>query len=154
MISPDTLDALIARLEKAEGPDREIDILLTELLISPSEAELHRIYSLEAYRFTHSVDASLALAERVLPGWTWRVASCSVSDDAWVCPDFNHPELGKQFHEMFDGAFEGRDPAEAIYEATDVDQRPPGRPALALVKSTLRGLTILRALSNQSGGER
>lgn len=89
-----------------------------------------------------SIDDALGLVERVLPGWLWRLSSCSVSDDAWVCPDFNHPTFGADFQTRFNGAFGGRDPADAIIEITDVDRRPAGQPALALVQSALLGLSL------------
>ena len=97
-------------------------------------------------RYTSSIDAALGLVERLLPGWMWRLASCSVSDDAWVCPDFNHPVHGAAFKAMFDNAYGGRDPAEVIIEATDVDRRPAGQPALALIEAMLLGLALLTPL--------
>jgi len=71
---------LIDRLSKLDGPDREVD------------AEIDRAFGLnvdigaltgpwtdypkpghyrETSRYTASVDAAIALAERGLPGWTW-----------------------------------------------------------------------------------
>lgn len=36
-----------------------------------------------------------------LPGWLWRVMSCSVSDDARVTPDFNDPVHGERLRAEF-----------------------------------------------------
>lgn len=94
--------------------------------------------------FTRSLDAAVALVEQVLPGWTWRVASCHVSDDAWVIPDFNHPVHGERLMREY-GQVEG-DPAAYWQEITDVDLRPSGRPAIALC------LALLRAKEQETRG--
>lgn len=58
------LEALLARVEKATGPDREIDHEFDYLLWHPVQA-LHNPDSAPA--FTASIDAALALVEKVLP---------------------------------------------------------------------------------------
>ncbi|MDP9590634.1 UNVERIFIED_ORG: hypothetical protein J2W19_003198 [Shinella zoogloeoides] len=72
------LSSLIARLEKAEGPDRELDARICwalclepwagteEILLSHFSAG-SRI-DRETPAFTSSIDAAVSLAERVLPG--------------------------------------------------------------------------------------
>lgn len=50
---------------------------------------------------TTSVDEAIKMVQQVLPGWFWRVASCSVSDDAWVSPDANHPMMGEYLQEKY-----------------------------------------------------
>lgn len=63
---------LLERVLKLTGPDREVDRLLTEVLNYPN---VYRNddgtipFTAECARFTSSVDAALALVERVLPGW-------------------------------------------------------------------------------------
>ena len=161
MISPHRareaeIGELLARVEAAAGPDRELDSSIA--LLCGWTHEVNHAEDYECWRnpdgkacylprYTASIDAALALVERVLPGWMWRVATCSVSDDAWVCPDFNHPTHGAEFQARFNDAFDGRDPAEVIIEATDVDRRPSGQPALAVLQSLLLAMTILRTLS-------
>lgn len=92
------LKALLERVEKAEGPDREIDAELHVALVKPEQrADDLRYFrvpsanmdhmemcapgtywlkersgaSLQtAPKYTTSIDAALSLVERVLPGWT------------------------------------------------------------------------------------
>ncbi len=84
---------------------------------------------------TASIDMAVRMVNEVLPGWFWRVATCCVSDDAWVGPDYNDPahreRLLREFPQI--GIEEWTD-------ITDIDLRPPGRPALALTLSVLKAL--------------
>lgn len=57
---------LIAKLEALDGPDREVDLELTTKFFGGREADLHRAYGLHCYDFTSSLDAAIALVERVL----------------------------------------------------------------------------------------
>ncbi|PRD42065.1 hypothetical protein C5748_18075 [Phyllobacterium phragmitis] len=59
---------LIAKLEAATGPDKDIDLAIVRTFISDGEAHLHEKYDLDSYRLTESIDAAIALAERLLPG--------------------------------------------------------------------------------------
>lgn len=156
---------LLSRLQGLTAPDREVDALIalhvglpqeffgpdfgTDRVDGPSCFEDHdswagggRTYT--APYFTSSLDATVALCERVLPGWTWRVATCHVSDDAWVIPDFTHPIHGDRLMREF-GQVEG-DPTAYWQEITDVDLRPSGRPAIALL------IAILTALEARENG--
>lgn len=119
---------LIATLEGLTSPRREVDEAM----------RIHFKYPPKPWNYTASLDATVALCERVLPGWTWRVATCHVSDDAWVIPDFNHPIHGERLMREF-GQVEG-DPTTYWQEITDVDLRPSGRPAIALLIALLRAL--------------
>lgn len=85
-------------------------------------------------RVTGQLDVARALLFSVFPGWSYRVAECSVSDDAWVIPDFNHPEHGERLQHLFPIECQ-RDPLE--WFGNDIDLRPPGRPAAALCISML-----------------
>ena len=75
---PMTLHDLLARVESATGMDREIDAQVHEALIGPVEVDDDGDRFLLAPRggfaplefYTASVDATIALQERVLPGWT------------------------------------------------------------------------------------
>lgn len=69
------LEDLLGRLEAAEGADRELDLALT-LLGFPDTTEddwlkdeLERRAFGNQWKVTASIDASMALVERVLPGW-------------------------------------------------------------------------------------
>lgn len=91
---PMTLHDLLARVESATGADREIDAQVEALLRhKPGYDESHFIYRnfptwewrsdgaveagaiWDAQRYTASVDATIALQERVLPGWKWKLVS-------------------------------------------------------------------------------
>ena len=127
---------LISRLEQASGGDRELDILIGNLFppkkIQSDGSWFERDDFARYPKVTFSVAAALSLAERVLPGWSWRVASCCVSDDAWVEPDYNCPIHGERLKMEFP---EGRID---WVDLTDVDLRPSGRPAIALCIAILR----------------
>jgi hypothetical protein len=56
------LQELLARVEKAEGPDRELEVRLHSI-----DPACGRIPVSQTY-YTASLDAALALVERVLPG--------------------------------------------------------------------------------------
>ena len=73
-----TLTDLFARVEAATGPDRELDgALWRKLIFDPQLARPGNDWTLtpnlgrKKPRYTASIDAALALAERVLPGWAW-----------------------------------------------------------------------------------
>jgi hypothetical protein len=129
MSEPKPVRALIERLEKLTGPDREVDLMIAQVVLGRS---------IGVARFTASIDAAVALVERVLPGWGYRVAKCSVSDDAWVFPDFNCPVHGERLRREFrqDVDWTG---------ITDVDLRPSGREPIALILSMLFALEALHA---------
>ncbi len=61
----DDVEGLIERLEKATGPDRELDHALDA--VSPA-------YTGRLAYYTRSIDAALALTERLLPGSWWLMA--------------------------------------------------------------------------------
>lgn len=89
------LNELLERVRSATGPDREIDVALLHLWEPSHEAlcSYDQRYQTELRdgvfsvwktdggysasvpfpRFTASVDAALALCERVLPGWKWNI---------------------------------------------------------------------------------
>lgn len=68
-MNAETLADLIARVEKLEGPDRVADKWLAALY-GPSGGP-------RAPYYTASLDAALALVERVLPDWRWSLFSWS-----------------------------------------------------------------------------
>jgi hypothetical protein len=147
------LNELLERVKAATGPDREIDGDLAEAF-DDAPSHLPRVTDVgrswlwaefvepdswetwEAPEYTASIDAALALVERVVPGWCWRIGTCHVSDDAWVAPDWNDPahsarlraELGEPvFGTLFD-------------QGADVDRRPPGNLPLAILEALLMAL--------------
>ena len=133
---------LLERVTKARGPDAGIDAEIHNRF-PPSWLRLRgRNRKENIGQYTASVDVALAFHNQQLPGWLYQIGSCSVSDDARVCPDFNHPVYGATFQAKFNDAFGGRDPAEVIMEATDVARNPPGYLALTLLEATLRGMIL------------
>jgi hypothetical protein len=171
------LSDIIERLEKAEAGSRELDALiwchfaavkyqscnepygggpLTQVVftIPPKRARMvtgkghgsNPMYQ-HAEPVTTSVDAAISLAEKVLPGWAWKLGTCCVSDDAWVTPDFNSPVHGERLKREFPNLVAG-----SVFDTgVDIDLRPSGRPAIALCIAIL---TALKAKAQQQeGGE-
>lgn len=60
--------SLIERLEAAEGGSRDLDFEMHQAFPPKSLDD-----ALASGRVTTSLDAALALAERVLPGWVWQL---------------------------------------------------------------------------------
>lgn len=143
----DRLSALLERVIAATGPDASIDTEIHKLFPPAWLRKRGRNRVENIPQYTASVDTAIALVSSQLPGWIWRLCTCSVSDDAWVCPDFNHPVYGQEFQARFNNAFDGRDPAEVIMEATDVARHPSGFVALALVEATLRGIKFAASVA-------
>lgn len=142
---------LIARLEAATEGSRELDgdiWLATDPeaaqgVMTSGVAFGDRTWSAEddrkmcldrlrrnAPRFTTSLDAAVTL---VPPGFAWKVGTCHVSDDAWVVPDLNCPVHGQRLRKQFEPLQRG-----SIWDmGIDIDQRPAGRPAIALCIAAL-----------------
>lgn len=92
---------LLARVEKAEGPDREIDADVVMALERPDNGafwawrgmqpkgvqdralvDVQREYALRrSPACSASIDAALALVERVLPEWKWSLSQRDASED-------------------------------------------------------------------------
>lgn len=85
------LQDLLERVERARGPDRELDVAIAERLYpeicTPSRRGSHHDEPVWQTRdglvrcecYTASVDAALALIEKVLPGLWWNVGICSAN---------------------------------------------------------------------------
>ena len=77
------LQALLERVEKAEGPDRELDDAIDKwkldtLLTRDTSAR----FALICPPYTASIDAAVALVEKMLPGWKWCVQR-EIHPDNW-----------------------------------------------------------------------
>jgi hypothetical protein len=160
------LRELLARVESAAGPDRELDYAIHDIQMGGwlQEHGYERSKDGDGYvtdtppvegtsrccgpeEFTSSIDAAVALCERVLPGWWWKVGTCCVSDDACVAPDYNSPEHGERLKREFPLPAERYPETNArgstsltwgpFDEGFDIDRRPPGNVALALCQAIL-----------------
>ena len=127
---------LIQELRALEGNDnvkrKTLEMVMVSVLLDHEKVESWN----RAFPFGPIITDLSRVRElflRAFPGWCYRVAECSVSDDAWAVPDFNHPEHGAELQKRYPEAL--RDPVE--WFGTDVDLRPAGNPALALCISML-----------------
>lgn len=99
------LEGLLERVEKAEGPDRELDALIEVATFKTISTDDDLIYAKPVHRddncakgtfwrksrsgaslhtapeYTDSIDGAVALVERCLPGWIWDASSTGT---AWV----------------------------------------------------------------------
>lgn len=86
--------ALVDLLSKLDGPSGELDREICKHLglLSGMTCE----YNHWPLRVTSSVDAAIALAERVLPGWGWQVDKCGAvlrSGHALFSTDHSTPAI-------------------------------------------------------------
>jgi hypothetical protein len=130
-------DQLICELERSNGSP-ELDAAM-QAFLEPQIVE----NGWPAAQCTTNLVEAISMVKRVYPGWSWRVAECSVSDDAWLMPDFNCPEHGARLRSQL---------CEATDWAgiTDVDLRPSGRNAVALCISMLKAWKALHDGSHQA----
>lgn len=90
-------------------------------------------------KFTESRDAISELIERVLPGWAYKMGTCCVSDDAWLCPDLNDPVHGPRLMQQFGPITQG-----GVFDCGfDIDRRPSGNMALAMCEAFCRAMAAV-----------
>ncbi len=91
---------------------------------------------LPRYTSTKRIDAIIGLIREKLPGWIWKACECCVSDDAWLCPDWNSPEHGERMRrELGEPRLD-----HWTNHGIDVERRPSGNPALALCEAFCRAM--------------
>lgn len=111
------LQALLDKVEAGESPWIEPDDL--RMCFVPPRLMMRA--------YMGDLNAAVALINAMLPGWWWSIGTCKVSDDARVSPEGEASvRNGKEWSEI-----------------TDVDLRPPGNPARALLMSGLIALIEL-----------
>ena len=132
-----TLTSLRERVEKATGPDREIDVEIFFELDWTGQGDART-----APEYTSSIDAVVALIERELPGWAWKEGTCCVSDDAWLAPDFNSPDHGDRLRQEL--SYAKIEAGDILDVGIDIDRRPSGNPALALLLAFLKAKLVER----------
>jgi hypothetical protein len=145
------LQDLLKRVEEATGADRELDAAVACAFVfkdlrpackgDHGDDEFWRgnIYVdtgfLMADFFTRSIDANLALVEKMLPGWWATCGVCDLTGHASIGPDYNGPH-GERLHREF--------PADRFDDGIHVDLGPKGggndRAARAIVACILRAL--------------
>jgi hypothetical protein len=76
---PDEWAGLIERLEAAEAGSRELDRAVWSALEFDHDGEPTKCPA-----YTTSLDAALALAERVLPGWGFVLSTGAAGQPAWA----------------------------------------------------------------------
>lgn len=94
-----TLQKLIALLEGAEGPSPRLDNEICEALMGWPGKEWRSIDYMKTFGLavTSSVDAAIALAEKVLPGW--RNSSIKTSEGEYAGYVWERQEaFGGDFH--------------------------------------------------------
>jgi hypothetical protein len=146
---------LLAKVKVAHSPDDEIDRALWFLVMGLRDVGGRRGQKPDGTRvrtptyfpfYTASVDASLGAVRKLLPGWMWKVGTCHVSDDAWLCPNFNDPVHGERLRAELDyanlehgGLWDG---------GVDIARVPAGQPALAVCEALLTALSTPSPPSN------
>lgn len=105
------IEALIERMEKLDGPDREVDAWIgyhTNLVVDEmswrekidrfgiehavkSATSHQNVWSSALPAYSASLDAVIALVEKVLPGWYWRVGRTSLFPNGWAYISRTHP---------------------------------------------------------------
>lgn len=128
---------IIDRLEKATGPNYDIECAIHQICAGDLSS-----VDMVPPNYTASIDTAAGLVGKMLPGWGWRVATCCVSDDAFVFADFNSQEHGKRLLATIPNYIDDQEWS----DYTDIDQRPPGRVAIALLRSTFKALSAIERL--------
>lgn len=112
---------LAERLEKATGPDRELDYrILMGVHKTDGRGYLWDPHGAD-HRFTSSIDATVALIHEQLPGWWWKTGLCYLSGDATLGPDYNDPLHSERLFRQFPQRETRED---SFPEDFDVDLRP------------------------------
>lgn len=118
--------AMACRTESQEGGAAAARADMTRCLAG--------LLSLQPY--TASIDATRLAIRKMLPGWAIRVGECHLSDDAWLCPDWNDPAHGARLRAAYGEPAIGHWTNDGI----DIDRRPAGQPALALCEAACRAM--------------
>jgi hypothetical protein len=157
-----TLIALSERVRAATGPDRGINLaiakaLVPDVVVLRYDSNINKNIEHTYWQYTSKIDDAVALLNRVLPGWWWRVGTCCVSDDACIAPDYNDPEHGDRLRREFplpaERNFEepdGRMSYGPFDGGFDIDRRPAGNLPLALLEAMLDALIYIEEMRLKS----
>jgi len=134
------LAELIERLEKADGPDRGLD---SEVEVATGQAKYRDGKGRACYHdgrrdrvphYTASIDAAVALAERVLPGWKWHLTDYP---SAMICRDWDDDYAPVFF--SYDRKL-WRPPARTPFHKASPPFPKPATPAIALCIAILKAM--------------
>lgn len=149
------LSALLARVEAATGPDRDLSTAINRALRQPDEERLgtpERLASVAPNwgpHVTASIDAAVHLTERVLPGWWWTTGDCALTHDAALAPPGAAAiGLGHAIKAMLGPDFRTTAGAAMLAEHPELDAgidvaRLRGNVPLAIVEALLRAKLAL-----------
>lgn len=164
------LSSLIERVKSATGPDRflSIDVLIASgLFVSerrdgdrkewiyptfpggPSRIRKDHTFILSHWHVTGTLDAAVRMIKTALPGWMWKCGTCHVSDDAWICPNFNDPIDGERLRASL--GYDTMKAGDLWDVGFDVARSPSGNVPLALVEAFLMAKVALTALEAKNG---
>lgn len=149
------LEDLVGRVEAATGPDRELDGAIALAVggwhrdwldegRNPHHmpdwywwhTDDHPHQATDAHpRYTSSIDAALALAERVLPGYRWGVSQAGIRTGKH--PDGKHPDGKTAYSDGFKAHVTEASPLRPMPTIAEARTAP-----LAIILATLRSLRI------------
>lgn len=115
-------------------PSAALDQAIHARFVAPLSATTH------VPSYTLSIDAAVAFCRAQLPGWIWRLCTCSVTDDAWLMPDLADPEHGERLEKLYGHIIDPLSEGPGL----DISTAPSGMPALALMICYLEVDTALR----------
>ena len=144
-INLEACKSVLADLEKASGADIWLDRAVSVALDQPWDWSVNwrgwgydesgkPIEQEKAFPYTSSLDATIALVERVLPGWWWIAGICGLTGHASIGPDYNGPHRERLLREF---------PIEKFDAGFDVDLAPGDgihRACYALLTAMFRAL--------------
>lgn len=134
----EVIETMLDRLTSLRSPDRDIDLAIFDLLErKPLSAGAAEPEPTSVPFYTQGQDEAVLLIKTVLPGWWWSCGSCCVSDDARIAPDFNCPVHGERLKREFFPLEAGSE----LDAGFDVDRRPPGNVAIALLTALFMALS-------------
>ena len=135
-------ELLLDRLRTALGPDEQLDLDIARVLapsvIVARQNDDGSQSPFTYWKYTANLDHARRLVEATLPGWWWKCGTCGLSDDACIAPDYNSPIHGERLHREFPLVL--REPFD---EGFDVDRRPSGNVAIALLESLFEALVYI-----------
>lgn len=151
-----TLTTLIRKLEEAKASEliERVRVARSGFEAAAEQSELaidiagfvldNRLDAADIFRALNGhLHEAIYLVTKRLPGWIYKVCRCHVSDDAWLCPDYNDPAHRERLISEL-GEPEAGSPFDS---GIDVELRPPHGPypARALLMAIIEAVALLKA---------